>query len=43
MPIEPIFFALFQLPLETTHKVDTDLILNTIQPSKDVDGYVFLL
>ena len=27
-----------QLPLDTTNKIDTDLVLNTIAPAKDVDG-----
>ena len=29
-----------QLPLETTNEINTDLVLNTIAPEKDVDGYL---
>ena len=27
-----------QLPLESEHKINTDVVTNTVLPSKDVDG-----
>lgn len=32
-----------QMPLDTDTEMDSDLVLDTVSPDKDVDGYVFSL